>query len=357
MAFRFARRSHDRPRRSHLRIAGATTVLITAAVTLPTVASAAPNSGTHLAPRIHSVQQRLSQLATQNDQIVEKYNQATNKYQASRRAAAQATAVYRQAQHRLTDAENQLAQSAAAQYEGGTFSATGALLSSNSGASYLDQLQTLSMLSQHNSQVVTSFKAIQKQASDAKITADNLYAEARQTRAALTRQRSQTQRQIDKYKRLLSSLNAQQRAMLAAQQGAPISRTAASQMTSGAVGAVPAAARAAVQFALNQTGKPYVFGAAGPDAFDCSGLTMAAWQQGGVSLPHSAANQYNYGRHVSLDKLLPGDLIFFYQPIGHVTIYIGNGMMVSAPTEGEPVQVVSLQSFSNDVVGATRLVG
>ena len=93
----------------------------------------------------------------------------------------------------------------------------------------------------------------------------------------------------------------------------------------------------ASQFALAQVGKPYVFGAAGPGAYDCSGLTMAAWRAAGVSLPHSAADQYNYGHHVSRDQLEPGDLIFFYQPIGHVTIYIGNGMMVSAPTEGEPV--------------------
>jgi len=76
-----------------------------------------------------------------------------------------------------------------------------------------------------------------------------------------------------------------------------------------------------------------------------------------VSLPHSAADQYNYGHHVSYDQLQPGDLMFFYQPIGHVTIYIGNGMMVSAPEPGENVQVVSTDSFKNDFTGATRLVG
>ena len=69
---------------------------------------------------------------------------------------------------------------------------------------------------------------------------------------------------------------------------------------------------------------------------------MMAWAAAGVSLPHSAASQYNYGNHVSRDQLEPGDLIFFYSPIGHVTIYIGNGLMVSAPTEGEPVSVVPL---------------
>jgi cell wall-associated NlpC family hydrolase len=84
---------------------------------------------------------------------------------------------------------------------------------------------------------------------------------------------------------------------------------------------------------------------------------MEAWAHAGVSLPHSAAEQYNYGTHVPISALMPGDLVFFYQPIGHVTIYIGNGLMVSAPTEGENVSVVPLSAFSGDITGATRLTG
>jgi cell wall-associated NlpC family hydrolase len=358
MAFRLARPSHEGPKpptRNRLRIVGVATVLVSVAVTVPTVASAAPNRP--IAPRIQSVQQRLSSLSRQNDQIVEKYNQADNAYHAKKAAAAKAAASFRAAQHRLITAEQQLSQSAAAQYEGGTYSATGALLSSDSGSNYLDQLDTLSMLSQHNSQVVSSFAAIQKQAKLAKTNAENLYTQAQQTRAALGRQHTTTQRQIAKFTKLLASLNAQQRALWAARQGAAISRGAATAMTANAVHASSAQAQAAVRFALDQVGKPYVWGAAGPDAYDCSGLTMAAWQQGGVSLPHSAADQYNYGHHVSFDQLQPGDLMFFYQPIGHVTIYIGNGMMVSAPEPGEDVKVVAAAAFGSDFVGATRLVG
>lgn len=357
MAIRLARRPHDGPRSRRLRIAGAATVLITAAVTVPTVASATPTGPTRITPKIHSVQQRLHDLAVQNDQIVEKYNQADVAYKKTKKQAANAQAAYRAAQRRLDQAQAQLAQSAVAQYEGGTFSTTGALLSSNSGTNYLDQLQTLSMLSQHNSQVVSSVAAVQKQAKDAKLKADNLYTQARQTRAALDQQHTRTKTQIAKYQKVLSSLNAQQRALWASRQGADISAGAASQLTSQAVHASSAQAQAAVRFALAQVGKPYVFGAAGPDSYDCSGLTMASWAQGGVSLPHSAADQYNYGTHVGWDQLQPGDLMFFYHPIGHVTIYIGNGMMVSAPEPGEDVKVVSADVFGNDFVGATRLVG
>jgi cell wall-associated NlpC family hydrolase len=98
-----------------------------------------------------------------------------------------------------------------------------------------------------------------------------------------------------------------------------------------------------------------VFAAAGPDAFDCSGLTMAAWQQGGVDLPHEASAQYNYGRHVSFNQLLPGDLIFLYSPISHVEIYVGNDLAVSAADEALGVRYVHPSQDMGDWAGATRL--
>jgi len=103
-------------------------------------------------------------------------------------------------------------------------------------------------------------------------------------------------------------------------------------------------------------GKPYVWGASGPDSFDCSGLTMYAWAAAGVALPHQSSQQYGYGTHVSTDLsvLKPGDLLFFYSPtIHHVSMYIGNGQMVHAPDSGDVVRVVGVD-FGN-LVGATRL--
>jgi cell wall-associated NlpC family hydrolase len=345
-----------------LRTAGIASALIAAAVTIPTVAAADPGNGTQngAAKRpqtIQSVEQRLGSLALKNDQLVERYNQATTRYLVTKAAAARAEVVLQAAQQRLSAAENQLASSAAAQYEGGAFSTTGALLSSDSGTSYLDQLDTLSMLSAHNSQLVSSFAVLQKQADRADLTAKQLLAQATRTRQTVVAQRAATRTQISTYKDLLAKLTARQRALWAARNGADVSAGAARQITSQSVGASSAQARAAVQFALDQVGKPYVFGAAGPDTFDCSGLTMMAWQQGGVSLPHSALNQYNYGHHVGYDSVQPGDLVFFYQPIAHVAIYIGDGLMVSAPEPGEDVKVVSLSDFSSDFAGATRLVG
>jgi cell wall-associated NlpC family hydrolase len=100
-----------------------------------------------------------------------------------------------------------------------------------------------------------------------------------------------------------------------------------------------------------------VWGTAGPSTYDCSGLTMASYAAAGVSLPHSAAQQYGYGTHVSFDQLEPGDLMFYYSPIGHVTMYIGGGRMISAPQTGDVVKVIPATDNMSDFVGATRLVG
>jgi cell wall-associated NlpC family hydrolase len=347
VAFRLSRR---------VRTAALTAGLIGAAVVVPSVAGATPHpSSKPIQPRIDSVQQRLGALALKNDQLVEKYNQTNIAYHSAKKAADQAAAVYRVAARRLTKAQHEFAFAAAAQYEGGAFSSTGALLSSDSGSSYLDQLDTLSMLSSHNAQVVSSFSATQKQAAQAKQRANDLYETAGAKFHAVGVQRKQTSAQIQKYTRLLAKLNAEQRAAWEARMDPTVSQTRIDQVTNLHV--TSAQVRKAIKFALAQVGKPYVYGAAGPGAYDCSGLTMAAYSAAGISLPHSAADQYNYGHHVSFNAMQPGDLMFFYQPIGHVTLYIGDGLMVSAPQDGEDVKVIPADTFGSDFSGATRLVG
>jgi cell wall-associated NlpC family hydrolase len=105
---------------------------------------------------------------------------------------------------------------------------------------------------------------------------------------------------------------------------------------------------------MAQRGKPYVWAASGPGSFDCSGLTSYAFRVAGISLPHSSAMQSKMGQSVSRDQLQPGDLIFFYSPVSHVGIYIGNGQMVHAPTSGDVVKVAGVDSMGG-YSGARRL--
>ena len=111
-------------------------------------------------------------------------------------------------------------------------------------------------------------------------------------------------------------------------------------------------AAAAVRYAYAQIGKPYAFGADGPGSFDCSGLTMMAWRQAGIALPHSAAAQYGIGRHVSQSELQPGDLIFRYSPISHVAMYVGGGMQIAATHTGSTVKLQP--AFQGPIVGYSR---
>ncbi len=115
---------------------------------------------------------------------------------------------------------------------------------------------------------------------------------------------------------------------------------------------VSGGAGTAVQSAAAQIGKPYEWAAAGPDSFDCSGLTMYAWGKAGVSMAHSAAAQYDAFPHVSRSELQPGDLVFFGSPIHHVGIYEGGGVMINAPQTGEFVRRDSIARA--DYVGASR---
>jgi cell wall-associated NlpC family hydrolase len=121
--------------------------------------------------------------------------------------------------------------------------------------------------------------------------------------------------------------------------------------------AVSGRAGTALRYAVKQIGDRYVWGAAGPIRWDCSGLTMRAYEQAGVRLPHSSRAQYGYGRSIARANLQPGDLVFFGSPISHVGIYIGQGKMVHAPRPGARVQIAEFgSSFGRKkYVGARRL--
>ena len=108
----------------------------------------------------------------------------------------------------------------------------------------------------------------------------------------------------------------------------PVTATAAE--SSSSTTAPSSAAQTAVDSARNQIGKPYEYGGAGPDSYDCSGLTQYAYRAAGIELPHSSRSQSEMGTPVDRANLQPGDLVFFYQPVSHVGIYVGDGQMVDA---------------------------
>ncbi|MGH8794467.1 MAG: NlpC/P60 family protein [Stackebrandtia sp.] len=123
--------------------------------------------------------------------------------------------------------------------------------------------------------------------------------------------------------------------------------------SSGIDGAPPPAGdfAAAVQYAYDQVGDPYAWGASGPDSFDCSGLTMMAWSELGVGLSHQASAQWNETARVGRGDLVPGDLVF-YNDLAHVAIFAGDGQIVHAPTSGQSVSVADMDEMP--IVGYGR---
>jgi cell wall-associated NlpC family hydrolase len=319
---------------------------------VPHLASASPDSAP-ATPTIASVQKELGQLALKNSQLVEQFDHARVVAQKRHVAAVKATRAAAAARTALDEANADMSRMLTAQYESTPLSAAGALLMSSNNETYLDDLDTMNIVSAHTAQLVGHMSDVKKAADSAAKTATKLNNQANADLAAVRKDKAAVQKQIDKYEATLGMLTAAQQAAFTQRINPAVNKTKVLKITSH----IPASKRAkiAVRFALAQVGKPYVWGAAGPGSYDCSGLTMASWRAAGVSLPHSAADQYNYGTHVSMSQLSPGDLIFMYQPIGHVTIYIGDGMMVSAPQSGENVSVVPVSSFSSDIVGATHL--
>ncbi len=202
-------------------------------------------------------------------------------------------------------------------------------------------------------------------ATQAKADADAAQAAAQQAIGDLTSRKTELDAEAARYKALYDSLSAQERqvadtaqeqANTAANAAAdPAESQAASRSDRGETAPVAApagsgVAAAAVAAALSKVGSPYVYGAAGPNAFDCSGLTSWAWAQAGVSIPRTSGGQAGLPS-VPLSQLQPGDLVTYYSPVSHVAMYIGNGQVVHASTESRPVYVTTVNGAGPNPTG------
>lgn len=244
---------------------------------------------------------------------------------------------------RLDDVRAQVSDAVVRQLEGEGISTVGQIVVSEDPGAFLDSLSTMSSFNDLQSSLLSDYGT--------ELEALEIRQEATADRTAqiaeLTEQLSVEKETVDDKladaKDLLADLEAEERERLLASRGS--ARVPSSVPASGR-------AAAAVQYAMAQVGDAYVYGAMGENAFDCSGLTMRAWAQAGVALPHSSSAQFSSGPRVAASDLQPGDLVFYYSPISHVGMYIGNGMIVHAANPGTGVAVSGL--YSMPYVGAVR---
>jgi cell wall-associated NlpC family hydrolase len=321
----------------------------TAALTvtvLPGTASAVPDRATSPEQAMQLVAEADHELEV----VTEQLNEAKVVLERQQAAAAAAEQAAAEAQQRLDALDGQIRQLARSAYTGDTFSELDVMLTSGSAEEFMDQLGTLDAIAGHTNDLVTEISVVSQDAVVAKEAADKATAEAQAAVDSIAAQQEDLEKQIADYQRQYATLTAPQQEQ--------VSRAHAGEtvpVPSGVI-APSGAAQAAVDTALAQVGDPYVWGAGGPNAFDCSGLTQYAYSAAGVSLPHSSRSQAGMGQSVSRDQLQPGDLLFYYSPTSHVAMYVGNGQMVHASTAGKPVQVVSFNSMSG-FTHARRIAG
>jgi cell wall-associated NlpC family hydrolase len=340
---------------------------------------------------------KLNQLSRQAEQTTEAMHSAQldlNDKLAAQRAAEQKhtddQAAVDSAKARLAAFQGAVNKLAAAQYMGGRVDGMEAMLTAGSPQGLIDKLAVQRLMATQmrtqmanyrvaGEQAAKAEQASAKSAADAKSAAE----QAAAVRASLQSKQSQLQVQIAVVKSQYVSLTPQQRTALAdpgqapaaapapgapAPDAAPPGAPPPGELAPGEApppagmmpgmlppgGGVGGGDRATVvQAALTQVGSAYVWGGAAPGGFDCSGLVMWAFQQAGISLPHSSQAMAHGGQPVALSDLQPGDVLTFYSDASHAGLYIGDGMMIHSSTYGVPVRVVPMNS-SGPIYDARR---
>jgi peptidoglycan DL-endopeptidase CwlO len=323
-------------------------VTLIAAAAITATVGMIPSGSAQAKPTIADVQHRVDRLYHAAEQASEHFNQVHVQLQQMRGAVHALRQDQARQQQRTEQARRLVADSIVRQYEGDSLSDVGQAVVSSDPSAFVSKLTSMSafnsMQASQYSSYLTEAKAlsIRRDATAAQLAkVASLERQAAQDKATISRELSAAKGLLDKMK------TAERNRLLEA------SRSSSGRVDVS-ISAVPASGRAAaaVHFAMAQIGKPYVYGAAGPSAYDCSGLTMAAWGSAGVGLPHSSSAQYGSGTHISPSQLQPGDLVFYYSPISHVGMYIGNGMIVNAENPSAGIRVTGL--YSMPFVGAVR---
>jgi cell wall-associated NlpC family hydrolase len=320
-------------RRSRAVLALGAALLAGATAVLPlTAATAAPGTAAEAATLVAQAAQQLTAVEAQ---VHEAEELVAAQQQAARDAAGQAEA----ARQALAVHEPQIRAIAQSGFTGMTQSRVAVFLTSDSADDLVRQMTTLDMIATHTNGVIAEVSAARAAAEQAQVAADQAAATAEAGLDELEAQQAEVERQVTKYQSDYARLSA-------AEQDRVSTIVAGPKLAAPSVEELPvaqgSAAATAISVALSKVGSPYRSGATGPGAFDCSGLTSYAYAAAGLTLPRTSSGQSKIGPQISRADLQPGDLVFYYSPISHVALYIGNGMIVHARTHGTPLSVTSV---------------
>ncbi|HEX6500958.1 MAG TPA: NlpC/P60 family protein [Micromonosporaceae bacterium] len=304
-----------------------TMILTVVAAGAAVLTALAPASHAYAAPSCTQINSQLDQMWNQLEPLIEQYNMVHTQLQRNKAKSAALQKRIAPLQLQVDVAMTRVSSISAYLYKAGPASTLNAILTSGSPTTLADQLSTLDQLAKSQAATIKGVSdAVAKYNQDKK-PLDDLIAQQAKQDADLAAKKKQIE----------SQQAAMQKVRTAACGIAP-------NGSSLYIGKCPAEyygdpGTKAAQFACNQIGKPYVWAAEGPNSYDCSGLTKAAWRSVGVYLDHYTVAQKNETTRVSRSQLRPGDLVFFFSDVHHVGIYVGNGLMVHAPTSGDYVRM------------------
>lgn len=312
------------------------------------VTSVAGPAGAAPKPTLSQVQAKLRQLTTKAEKLDQRYNQVQQELTSANQRLKLVNGEAARYLKRFRSMRGQIARIAAQAYMNGNMTSVAAMLTSGDPQQILDQSSILLELSSSNSAEMTQFIAAARQLEGAQQSAKRAKTAIVGLRNNLAGQKKSLDKLIGQQKTLLAQLTPAQ------QQATGPGGSAGGGGTTQYKGPTGTQAGKAVQFAYAQLGKPYVFGASGPDSYDCSGLTMASWAAAGVSIPRTSFAQWDGLPHVPTSQLQPGDILVFNGE-GHVGIYVGGGMLIDAPHTGAVVEKVALSGwYQSSLDGAVR---
>ncbi len=301
-----------------------------AATTLGTgsPAGAAPKEGPA------EVRARIDGLYAQVERATERFNAADERRRRLREQAGHLQDGFARAQEEVNRMRGSLASLAGAEYRSGGIDRTVALLLSTDPGRYLDRAATLERIGYLEAGRLHALRGAERSLRQQRSATIGKLAELEESRSAVARHKKRVERRLTTARRALHRLTAQQRTDYLTGPHSP------RPLPGGGSGAPAASARAAaaVAAARQAVGRPYVWGATGPDSFDCSGLTQWAYGQAGVAIPRTSQAQRNAGRQVPLSQARPGDLVLYRADASHVAMYVGGGQVVHAPRPGAAVR-------------------
>ncbi|WP_327347434.1 NlpC/P60 family protein [Streptomyces europaeiscabiei] len=306
---------------------------------LPTQSQAAPK------PTVDEVRKQVEKLYEEAEAPTEEYNAIREKQEKLQREVDGVQDRLALKQQQVNELREKMGPLAAEQYRNGGIDPSVQLFLSGDPDDYLDRAQMLDRTNGRQAEALRALQSKQRELTQERESAQKRLKTLEETRAKAGEKKDEVQEKLAKARKLLNSMTAAQRAEMEADQERDDASAGASDAAATYNGPASGRAKAALDFAYAQLGKPYEWGSTGPNSFDCSGLTGASWRAAGVSLPRTVKQQYDAGRKVARSDLQPGDIIYWYNDNQHNGMYVGNGKAIHAPRTGKNIEIVPLDSM------------